>query len=895
VGARVYAGFSEFIDLLQELVKRPRHGETPPRQLGAARRWGVPLLCLVRGEDALDVLGEINEYLKHSLPTPVPHALHEFAADTVAESAAAPETPGEPVTYADLGHVAAALFNLGKQLSSGGHKEYGRIRFRRFELTRWLMNLRLDGNQIEPDLELARRIRRFELTRRKKTPSGNGVAQALPDVVPWWARIVVWVVPPLWFRLRLRIGTQYRWFLRQSFLAPHDPGTFLGFAQRLTGWLGDEPGHKTDGESAEELLGLLVNAFLEDVRRAYRRRWRPRAARRTAYPVVLLDRITRRNGGYRLLETVSRIRDETGLFDPLLFVSASRRVPPDAFPPGATPRKVWEMREAREAYRHWRGEFWHASRERKTAAWYLPFEGRVAAGQNPAVHPAPSTLRLDPPPWWSRAAVLPTALVLLVALVAGTLWWLDRNNRAEEQAFRAQHCGLGMTDSRATYLATIDDECIGVSEEPIFDEPAELLEVQRVIADQNAAAERLRRDEPNRQFISVAYVSEMSAPGPILSSEVERLQGVAARQRRQLDGNEADPLVRILFVNAGNEMRHGPDAARMLAKMMAVNPTIVGAVGLAVSSRATVETIRALGAAGIPMIAAPLTADNLQQESPLYYQVSPQNRREAQMAAKYARHQLGITGPVTVVTSGDREDLYDTTLAADAREEFGKEGFTVQQRTYTRSPDLGTPDRPSPREVGQQLCGLDGLIFYTGRPADFAQLLDGINGTCNSSPPRILTGDDISRYVADARSRERFPQIPFDHLSLALGGQNCYSAGDLSNTLRELFPDRCSRTRDSFLTDDAPTAYDALTAIVAAVNKLRGTAVTPGAVWHMITRITGNSRIDGASGVIDFGRDGSQIPLNKFVAIMRVEDGGVPRMQATCGEFRGQTPAEWCP
>ncbi len=90
----------------------------------------------------------------------------------------------------------------------------------------------------------------------------------------------------------------------------------------------------------------------------------------------------------------------------------------------------------------------------------------------------------------------------------------------------------------------------------------------------------------------------MSAAGDIVPTEVERLQGIAARQRRQLDGNRADPLVRVLFVNAGREMRHGTTAVAKLAQLMEVDPTIVSAVGLAVSSQQTADTIKALGAAG---------------------------------------------------------------------------------------------------------------------------------------------------------------------------------------------------------------------------------------------------------------------------------------------------------
>ncbi|MFC4858731.1 ABC transporter substrate-binding protein [Actinophytocola glycyrrhizae] len=886
----MYEGFEEFVKLLQELVRRPRRGETPPRQRGADRRWGLPLLCLVRPEGAAGVLQDIRVYLRNSRPAPIPHALYEFPPDAAAESAAAPETPREPVTYADLDHVSTALFDIAKQLLAGPRQKSGRIGFRRFELVRWLMKQRLDPEQMSHDVELSRLIEGFEAGRRRRNPPPESLQQELP----WFARLTMWLLPPLWFRLRLRAGARYRWFLRQPFLAPNDPGTFLGFAQRITGWLGDQDGRKTDGESTEELLGLLVNAFLEDVRAAYRRR--PRGARRTAYPVVLLDRITRRNGGYRLLETVNRVRNETGLFDPVLFVSASRKVPPDAYPPGSTPRNLWKMTRSDAAYRSWRDAFRRASRERQDAAWYLPVSVAIAEDHDPAVTPSADTLELLPPPLWSRAAVLPTAAVLVVALVAGGLLWLDWVREESERAWQDRHCGLERTAPFADYLLTVDGECIGVSAEPVpvFHSTAGLREVQDVITRQNAEAERLRGENSRRPFVSVAYVSEMSAASGIQPAEIERLQGIAARQRRQLDGTDIDPLVRIVFVNAGREMRHGARAAAMLAKLAAEDRTIVGVVGLAVSSRATVETIKAIGRAGLPMVAAPLTADGIERESQLYHQIAPQNLREAQVAARYARAQLGVTGTVTVVTSGDEEDLYAATLSADAREEFKRAGFTVTQRVYTPSPELGTHAQPTPRDVGQQLCGLDGLVFYTGRPPDFEQLLDGINQTCGSDPPLILAGDDISRYVANADQREQFPLIPFDYFALAPGGQTCFSGGDLNNTLRVLFPERCASTRD-FLTDDAPTAYDALTAIVVAVHQLRGTAINPGAVWHKISEITGRNRIDGASGVIDFGRDGAQVPLDKFVAIMRVDGHGPPRTQATCGHYRGQVRAPWCP
>ncbi|WP_280306435.1 hypothetical protein, partial [Nocardia neocaledoniensis] len=50
--------------------------------------------------------------------------------------------------------------------------------------------------------------------------------------------------------------------------------------------LGTGPGRVDENE--EQVAKLLIHAFLEDLRDAYRRRiWRPSSWRRTAYPVAL--------------------------------------------------------------------------------------------------------------------------------------------------------------------------------------------------------------------------------------------------------------------------------------------------------------------------------------------------------------------------------------------------------------------------------------------------------------------------------------------------------------------------------------------------------------------------------------------------------------------------------
>ncbi|MBE1470646.1 hypothetical protein [Kibdelosporangium phytohabitans] len=81
----------------------------------------------------------------------------------------------------------------------------------------------------------------------------------------------------------------------QGYMVSKHSTDFLGFAERQTA------GHR-ETENEEHLEKLLVHAFLEDLRIAYRRRrlWvLPRRVgfRRTAYIAVLLNEATTGNGG----------------------------------------------------------------------------------------------------------------------------------------------------------------------------------------------------------------------------------------------------------------------------------------------------------------------------------------------------------------------------------------------------------------------------------------------------------------------------------------------------------------------------------------------------------------------------------------------------------------------
>ncbi|WP_433262634.1 hypothetical protein ACQPWR_23620 [Micromonospora vinacea] len=256
---RLPAGGLELFALLARLLRRPRRGD---------RR--LPLLWLVRSDTA-DLMVPLRRFLGQGPRRRVPHAVLD--ADV---------PPG-------AGDVPALLRELHRQLSL---EAFGaaRLRFRHYPLADWLMQQSLSLS-IDADDSRAALVRRLRDRKGPRTPealpSGGDAVSIVSQVLLWLVRRAV---PGVVFRAAVSgrvpvLGRHYNWFMRQQYLAPRQSVTFLGFAERLTaGW--------RDGEQPDQVNKLLLHAFLEDLRQAYRRRpWRPSDWRRTAYPALLIDNV----------------------------------------------------------------------------------------------------------------------------------------------------------------------------------------------------------------------------------------------------------------------------------------------------------------------------------------------------------------------------------------------------------------------------------------------------------------------------------------------------------------------------------------------------------------------------------------------------------------------------
>ncbi|MEV1115451.1 hypothetical protein AB0I91_10310 [Actinosynnema sp. NPDC049800] len=887
----------ELVKLLQDLTERPRFGELPGRRAGARASGdrGIPLVCLVRGKPADGLLQALQAHLRGAHPGRVPHAYHRFA-----EPAADADTP-ETGTLEAVGSV---LVHVARELAHGANDRYGRHEFRRFELVYWLMNQRMDGADPESAATLLTRLRERDLGRR----SGDDLKDVLDDATgtaPWWVRLVVRLAPSFLFRAKLRglvPGSEYRWLLRQPYLAPHDPGTFIGFAERLTSAL-------VPGESAEpredtgQLAKLLVNAFLEDVRRAYRRSWwRIRSARRTVYPVVLLDGIRRDNGGYAVLKIINDVRNDTGAFDPLVIISGSAKVPPDA--ETTAEREPASVSQAGHAYETWARKLATDSRARRPTAWFLPLQVPDVSVVRGEVPPT-ATLSVRQAPVWSRTSVLAIVVVLLLASVATVGYRHVRDIVAADESWRHAHCGLDRDNPDAHTLQRIGDDCVGVTtglvpllEAPAGDDLTRFNRIQQLIVDQNRRVVEAHERDPGRPYATVVYVSAMSASHDALASNTARLVGVAARQARLLDRTDSDePLIRVLLSNAGSAMQHGEVLAEKLRPMLAEDKSIIGVLGMALSSTPTRNTITELGEVGLPVVAATLSDDAMPTATRMYFQVSPTNDRQAQVAARHVRAAHPAKRGVVIVHSSDEADSYAANLRLDVAERFAEQGLRVREESYRPASDGQGSDA---RRLGQDLCGVgeDEVVFFAGRPADFGKLMDGLSAGCKSDPPALLAGDDIARYAANDTLRGQHPEIPFEYVSFAIGSPDCAAATEMHQKLRELMPEECEGGANPSLDGHAALTYDTLYLYVHAMIQLGNIPVSPGHIWKEMSDVGGARALSGESGVIDFG-DG-QVPIDKFVAVLRVADGKAPTVLASCGDYPNRQDvdlrrASWCP
>jgi hypothetical protein len=472
-------------------------------------------------------------------------------------------------------------------------------------------------------------------------------------------------------------------------------------------------------------------------------------------------------------------------------------------------------------------------------------------------------------------------------------------------------------------------ECIGVSDgsTDLF-QPSDgpIRNVEHVIDDQNQQAATKHAQDPQRPYITLVEIeaitsSDGTANG--LTAEREALEGVAVAQRRQLTkSGQADPIVRVLFGNAGKNMQQGTLLAQQVGAIAAHDPSVVGVIGLERSSQQTVDTINGLAAAGLPMVAAPLSADSLATSNPMYFQVAPQDSREAAVIAAFADQQRTqhptITRSVRVYYSDDATDIYSTNLRDDTMRAFQAAGYQASAVAFTPNGVTGGPLAHAtehdtlignPHAAGQDTCAQTGFVVFAGRGVqDYGDFLDGANQCVSKAV--FLADDDVARYVSNSTLREQYRGLPYYYVSFAPPpiGTPSGPEQDFYTDLENLFGFERDQQLNRALDPHAALSYDATEVLITATEYLReddaNLPIAPGTVWREITDIhtphtsqPGTNRfLEGVTGAIDYGGDITRhVPLAKTIAILQVSNGEVqPFLAGFCGNAIGHPQSTWC-
>ncbi|WP_285643724.1 hypothetical protein [Lentzea sp. NBRC 102530] len=623
-------------------------------------------------------------------------------------------------------------------------------RFDHYRLVDWLTSKRLPRKPGRDD-----RASVIELLRQwtgKTAQGGEEVNRAVDAFIPGLVTrlglgLVAWVGSKVGFRWLAKrvpgLSRESKWFMRQNFALPNHSIEFLGFAERLT--LG-----RRESENEEQIKLLLVHAFLEDLRIAYRRRPRflPRRAgwRRTAYIPVLLDGVSKDNGGWELLELINDVRNETGEVDPLLVIAASSVQPALSQRLGTTPVSPDETADALAT---WREELPRKRQMLAPDARYLMIRLPFPSPDRKKWKGAPA-FQAAPVRWLAKSRRLEAiiAAIVVVLLVPG---FVTVQNHFEANC---SIVGSAISPGVSTRLMDVDGnvECLGHSDNgnQVFGSNERLRWTQRAVFAQNEEAERLHDTNPGRPLVSLLYFSSLThkdSNPDADHSRAEELEGMLLKQRQQNDRSSSGPLLRIVIANGGGLMKRAQDVLRdMITPLLEKDPSIIGVIGLDRSVKQTQEVITSLGSLGVPTIGTTLTEASLPDLSATYFQLIPGNARQADLVTRYAKH-VGATKVTIHHPKLNQDDVYLTNLVNLLGQELARAEVRFAADEWT----------VSPQEVPSQ-CVEDHsteLVFFAGREEDFGEFLRAVGKDCydKNRLPRILADDAIIRFIAQKASR----------------------------------------------------------------------------------------------------------------------------------------------
>jgi hypothetical protein len=714
---------------------------------------------------------------------------------------------------------------------------------------------------------------------------------------------------------RAGVGTRYRWFATSSFFAVLGGH---GFEDRLRRVL-DRPAW---AETAEFRLQMKTLAFLEDLRAAHRKLSPTlRGLKRPVPPVVFLKGVTAANGGVELLSAMSDIRSRRSELHPLLVVASAAhedRAALDDLAAAPPPGSLQDL------YTAWEASLGttQAPSQQVAGPWLLRLP--IAAGSSDPLPPERLAPRRRPRwtwlwSWWS--------LLTVVAVTAVGGSYLHAR-------LSSAHCSVRFpfsanVDTRLREDLAGSRECVGVSTSGVrFERGREsmsldgdrrtpsarhtggsltLADLQRLIDAEDTSV--VRGPAP---YVTVLYVGMLTSAEGQEQTAVSSIRELAGAYLAQLANNHTDqpgevgmPLkVRLLAVNAGQNMAFSGLVADRVLAIARRDPTVVGVVGMGRNTSTSQAAIRRLNDAGLAIVDPVNSSDQLPMLAH-YYGLAATDHDEAVAASRALGHRVDRALIVSRSPGPARE--YSSELAADA-----------QQVLRPARPDPliydGTDDIAGKVKTAcESATAPYRLVYFAGRAEDLPGLISGLSsGGCADRPLTLLGGDEMARAsFGSGRHQIMLPRTltvyytTFNHLpNLVAGGRDRTNAFFIlaRNVLGAGAPlladGQMALTYDctSALAQAAQKAFNTLGLTVRDRDRTAGSSVvTSGSVLLELPLLRAN---EGATGTIDFTHDQHTLygSGHRGLTLVKVTmSGGRPAYRPICGRMNGDVPVRGLP
>ncbi|WP_344473049.1 hypothetical protein [Nonomuraea monospora] len=617
---------------------------------------------------------------------------------------------------------------------------------------------------------------------------------------------------------------RHRWFCTEPYVRRGEREALPAYLRRVA-----------EQEDDAVIERLLMFAFLEDLRLAYRRKAPWPGWGRGGYAVLRLGDIGRDAERTNFLKVMHRVLTDTGRKVPLLVVAEA-----DVWPAGlcgddhpSAARVNPAGPDLLRAHADWQD-----SAQRVSPCPYLVMDRSAAYEKFTDVPQVKrrALRRFRPVGYW-----LLVATTILLPLGGGG-WWVLRP------------CGSG--------LSSMNGECIGLSSATVnYD--STLAPILRLITDQNDFI------PADAKIYRIIYFGQLTRsgeqdPGHSLVGTAAELTGLYARQL-ETNKQQSDWKVQVEFANPGQDFTNARMAADAIVKRAAWDRSIAAVVGLGWSRTEVRTALEILCGAQLPAVTTSAGADRLRplggKMCPYFYRMAALNSHQARVAVHWLKTGLPLqegklpeNPKVAILQQRDELEIYSEDMA----DEFAKiyPANLYRRYVYTDDKDL--------RYMVEQACREYGALFYTGRAALFPVLDDAWRTHCAKRNVPVLSSDDVTSMVATETKRN--PQghnmdVRFISLSDPRTDESAPVANNHESVVREIMKqvetERKKSTHEGhpppvpLPADHVMLTHDAALAVTTAFDWIRG--YTDG--MDVSAGVQDNLRgleVAGATGAITF-------------------------------------------